>query len=359
MKVYFILPGFIFLLSCKKSNSLNQEATSNKDAGKNNARIASGTLFNMLWNENGVTKRSFLHQNLQNGKDGSPINKPIRELCDLSEADLVGNPPNTWPYQYETTNGYIESPNKTAYSFKLVTEGYQNSEYSNYPGFAIWVQNGSTNSPLEFKLINSAKQLSAQRKLHEVGVIFEHWHDQWNVGRWSFKEQYNVDQLSYIKPKFDVRFDHFDNYQSPNTDTQTAYITADFRIEYWKAGDTIPKRIDLLGVIFSNVGGIKGYDYDGNPNNNIFWQDTSSSNPRVILHGYQLGLDIPNLNAVSSLFTTIEFDYKPLILQYLPAPPSGYTYSDAMIKGFDIYSSTRYADIDFSVKNIYLNSEYN
>lgn len=339
---------------------MNQEATPTRGAGKSNARIASETSFNMLWNDNGVTKRSFIHQNLQNGQDFKI--PAIWELCDLSEANLVGNPHNTWPYRYYTTRGdSIESPDSTkvAPSFKLVTEGYQNSEYNNYPGFAIWVQNGFTNSPLEFKLINSAKQLSGTRKLHEVGVIFEHWHNQWNIPGWSFKEQYNLQQLSTIKPKFDVRLDHFDNYQSPNIDTQTAYITADFRIEYWKDGDTVPRRVDLLGVIFSNSGGTNGYDYDGNPNNNIFWQDTSSNNPRVILHGYQLGLNIPNLTAVSSLFTTIEFDYKPLILQYLPAPPSGYTYSNAMIKGFDIYSSTRYADIDFSVKNIYLNGEYN
>jgi hypothetical protein len=363
MKNLLILFGFIFFLSCKKNGIENQDVNAKRDATQSNARIASGTPFNMLWNDNGVTKRSFIHQNLSldNGQNNTLV-PAVWELCDLSEAHLVGNPFHTWPFRYATTRApgdSIESLYSTevAPSFKLVTEGYQNSEYGIYPGFAVWVQNGFTNSPLEFKIINGAKQLSGGNKLHEIGVVFEHWYNPWDQGRWSFKEQYNLEQLSYIKPKFDIRLDHFNDYQSPELDRQTADITADLRIEYWLNG--VKKRTDLLGVLYSNLGGPTGYDYNDDPNDNVFWRDPNPDNPRVLLHGYQLGLNIPNLTSVSSSFTTIEFDYKPLILQYLPQPPDGCTYANAIIVGFDIYSSTRFADIDFSLKNIYLNSEYN
>jgi hypothetical protein len=361
MKTLFILLGFIFFLSCKKSDTEIQNVRSKTDASQSNARIASGTPFNMLWNGNGVTKRSFIHQNL-GLYNGAYIPLPaVWQLCDLSEAHLVGNPFGVPGYKFATTSGdSIESlyGTKVYPSFKLVTEGYPNSDYGNYPGFAIWVQNGFTNSPLEFKCINSAKQLSGNDKLHEVGLVFEHWRNPWNpAGYYSFTDQYDLNQLSYVKPQFDVRLDHFNNYQSPELDKQTADITADLRIEYWK--DDVKKRTDLLGVIFSNLGGPTGYDFNNDPTDNIFWRDPNPDNPRVLLHGYQLGLNIPNLTTVSSSFTTITFDYKPLILQYLPAPPPGCDYSNAIIVGFDIYSSTRYADIDFSLKNIYLNSEYN
>lgn len=358
MKTLFILLGFIFFLSCKKVGTLNQEVNSKIDVRKSNARIASGTLFNMLWNDNGVTKRSFIHQNLSL-YNGAYIPLPaIWQLCDLSEAHLVGNPFGVPEYRFATTSGdSIESLYGTRVypSFKLVTEGYPNNDYGNYPGFAIWVQNGFTNSPLEFKFINSAKQLSGNDKLHEVGLVFEHWRNPWSpAGYYSFTDQYDLNQLSYVKPQFDVRLDHFNNYQSPELNKQTADITADLRIEYWKDG--VKKRTDLLGVLFSNLGGTNGYDFNGNSNDSIFWQDTSSSYPRILLHGYKLGLNIPNITSVSSSFTTITFDYKPLILKYLPPPPDS---CKAILVGFDIYSSTRYADIDFSLKSIYLNSEYN
>ncbi|NHM07498.1 hypothetical protein G4D82_09725 [Flavobacterium sp. CYK-4] len=357
MKKIILLLNLVLLVSCD-NNISRDEYEKNVNATQN--RLASGIPFNMLWNDNGVTKRSFIHQNLQNGLDDTPNQPAIAALSDLSEADYLGMPYPTYPYHYMTTNGLIQSPNETAFSFKIISEGYKNSQYGgngiNYPGFAVWVQNGFGGTPLEFKLINSAKQLSSDHLLREVAIVFEHWRNQWDLGSWSFKKQYKLNELAYIRPKFDIKTEHFNNYQSPNTlETQT-YLTADLRIEYWKDGTK--RRTDLVGVIFSNKGGANGTDLNGNPNDNIFWQDTNPANPRILLHGYRMGIT-PNLTVYPGNWTTIEFNYKPLIEEYLPAPPKDCTYENAIIVGFDIYSSTRSADIDFSLKNIYLNSEYN
>lgn len=357
MKKIFVFVICFYFFSCENNEKIiiKEQQKFGKDQ-----RVASGVEFNMLWNKEGVTKRSFLHLNLNNGNVDLINNPPLRYLCDLSEADIVGNHHRTWPYVYLTTNGYIQSNDSTAPSFKLVSEGYDNHQFggsgSNYSGFAIWVQNGYTNSPLVFRMINSAKQLSLDKKLREVGIVFEHWYNQFNEGRWSFKDQYYIEELSMIRPKFDIKINHFNNYRSPNTTITTTYLTADLRIEYYNIRNGNKVRTDLIGVIFSNLGGSSnGFDFNGNLNDNVFWEDTNPQNPRVILHGYQLGLGIPNIPIIPNNFTTIEFDYKPLIAQYLPQPPVG---CKGVLVGFDVYSSTRCADIDFSIKNIYLNSKF-
>ncbi|RZL17036.1 MAG: hypothetical protein EOO89_09950 [Pedobacter sp.] len=201
-------------------------------------------------------------------------------------------------------------------------------------------------------MINSAKNLSQNAKLHEVGIQFAHWNNPWpnGQGRWSFREQYKVGDLTSIKPKFDVRLELYDDTNSPNTILPTTYLTADLRLEWHK--NNILVRRDLLGVIFSNP---NNYDMNNNSTDAVFWQDIQPANPRIFLHGSMLNLGIPNLQTISTTnYTTIEFDYMPLIMQYLPGPPEGCTYDDAVIVGLDIYSSTRCADVVFSVKNIYL-----
>ncbi len=365
MKLFFSSLLVIFLYSCTKEMQYHESIV---EVSESKVQTSTAT-FNMLWNKDGVRKRSFIHLNLLHGIGNDNLRPAVWQMSDLSEADSVGNPYNTWPYKYKITpgstytNDSISSPNNTAYSFLLVTEGYQNNQFGVYPGFDVWIQNSYTNQPLEFNIFNNAKQFSEYDSvskaypLHEAGIIFQHWYNQWNEGRWSFTKQFNIGQLQFIKPKFQVRLDDFNNYASPNTTLTTSYLTADLRIEYRRNGNLV--RTDLLGVIFSNLGGINGFDYNGNTNDDIFWEDTNPVNPRVLLHGYQLGLTPSNITAFPSIWTTIEFDYLPLVYTYLPAPPADCTYDDAILVGFDIYSSTRASDIVFSVKDIYLNGKYN
>lgn len=365
MKLFLSCLLVILLYSCTKEIQNHESIT---EVSESKVQTSAAT-FNMLWNKEGVRKRSFIHLNLLHGIGNDNLRPAVWQMSDLSEADSVGNPYNTWPYKYKITpgstytNDSISSPNNTAYSFLLVTEGFQNSQFGVYPGFDVWIQNSYTNQPLEFNIFNNAKQFSEYDSvsnaypLHEAGIIFQHWYNQWNEGRWSFTQQFNIGQLQFIKPKFQIRLDDFNNYASPNTTLTTSYLTADLRIEYRRNGNLV--RTDLLGVIFSNLGGINGFDYNGNTNDDIFWEDTNPVNPRILLHGYQLGLTPSNITAFPSVWTTIEFDYLPLVYTYLPAPPTNCTYDDAILVGFDIYSSTRASDIVFSVKDIYLNGKYN
>lgn len=364
MKLFSLVLLVTLLYSCTKKIR-NDEINAPASYAKNQHNASS---FNMLWNKDGVRKRSFIHLNLLHGIGNDNLRPAVWQMSDLSEADSVGNPYNTWPYKYPVTpgsaylNDSIHSPNNTAYSFLLVTEGYNNNQFGAYPGFDVWIQNSYTNHPLEFNVFNNAKQFSQYDStlnafpLHEAGIIFQHWYNQWDEGRWSFTEQFKIAQLEFIKPRFQVRLDNFNNYASPNTTLTTTYLTADLRIEYRQNNNLI--RTDLLGVIFSNLGGTNGFDYNGDITDDIFWEDKSTDNPRILLHGYQLGLTPSNILTYPSAWTTIEFDYLPLIYEYLPAPPLNCTYDNAILTGFDIYSSTRASDIVFSVKDIYLNGKY-
>jgi hypothetical protein len=122
----------------------------------------------------------------------------------------------------------------------------------------------------------------------------------------------------------------------------TAYITSDFRINYYDADGTWVRN-DLIGVIISNP---NNYDHAGTSSDVFYYK--SSAGTSVLLHANKLG--IPSINTVSSTNTTITFDFLPLIKAYLPPPPAGLTYNDAVVDGWDIYSSTILADLSFYIK---------
>src|SRR5262245_36311494 len=120
MKQLLILSGIAFFFSCKKAEV--RELQSQTEASQRN----DGNIFNMLWNGEGVTKRSFIYQSQHLDMCDTTFYPAVWQLCDLSEAPLAGNPGGTWPYHYETnhpTVPFIEAPNQAAPSFKVNTEG--------------------------------------------------------------------------------------------------------------------------------------------------------------------------------------------------------------------------------------------
>ncbi len=338
------------------------------EAIKTNAKTSNTTLsapVSLLWNDNGVRWRSFMHLPLINGVASTEL--PLYELSDLSQADNIGSPGNVWSppsnspaYSYlvkklETNaNVWINAPHGQYPSFKLVTEGYNNSEYGFYPGYAFWVDwvNGN---PINFTIFNNAKNLSNSDSLHETGLVFEHYHNQWGLANYAFTGQYNLNSFIKIKPSFNAMLvGHARNNGA--SELKTSYLTADLRIEYWKSNASYPTRTDLLGVIFCNP---MNDDLNGNANDAIFWKDWTGNwvnnsvqtSARILLLANKLGL--PSINSLD-VPTEITFDYIPLIQEYLPPPPPGYTYNDAIIVGFDVYSSVRNSDMTFKLWNVNL-----
>ncbi|TGN24562.1 hypothetical protein [Empedobacter tilapiae] len=351
-KILLLLPLLILMISCENQNELDEESINQKT----NTNLRTNNIDNnLLWNDNGITKRSYIHVNHLNMLTHE---KPLQQLSDLSEGDNLGMPTHIWPFKYECSNGnYISSLNESSPSFILITEGYDNINYGKYPGFDIWVQGGWSQNPIDFKIFNNAKALGNKNQLREVGLVFSHWPNNEKKGNHSFKEQFYLGNFNSVFTSFKVKLD--DYYPKSNIEIRPTYITADFRFTYYNS-EGVAVRSDVIGVLFSNP---YNYDFYKNPNDvnhdKIFWKDFDSvidnvPLKRILLDGKMLNINLPNNSIVSSIFNNVNFDYMPLIKKFLPSPPNGLTYNDAVIIGFDIYSSTRDGDVTFSIKDIRL-----
>ena len=90
---------------------------------------------------------------------------------------------------------------------------------------------------------------------------------------------------------------------------------------------------------------------NGNLSDNIFYSNRTSVNGCsnsgvnciVLLHGNKLGYA-----ALNGYYQRWNVEYKTLIAQYLPPPPAN---STSVIASWEIYPSTRGADIELDVKN--------
>ncbi|WP_314241953.1 hypothetical protein [Empedobacter tilapiae] len=247
------------------------------------------------------------------------------------------------------------SQNNSAPSFLLISEGYDNNQHGKYPGFDMWITNGY-GFPIEMKIFNNSKYFVDHNKLREVGIVFNHWFNEYNEGRWAFRDQYKLTDFKEIRSIFDIKLENY-NPHLPNATLQTVVLSADLRINYYnESGKHV--RGDLLSLIFCNP---NNYDINNNPNDSIYWQSWNATNDdlidgvpyrRISIHANKVG--ISNFHNVNQNFNHIDFDFIPLIKTFLPSPPENLTYENAIIVGYDIYSSTRGADISFSVKNINL-----
>lgn len=280
---------------------------------------------NMLWNHQ-LGYRSWVQWN----QDGE---RPAAG-CDMSQGNLTGSPAGS--YQCLMADGsYVKAPNGSQPSVRWVSLNFTNDQYKKYPGYDMWVTGSGYGSPIEFMFANSSKT-STTGGLNEVGFVFEHW--PLNAGKWAFREQFRVGHFSKIMASMQARLKGFS--ASGNATWRTAYVTADFRINYYDADGTWVRN-DLLGVILSNP---NNYDHTGTTSDVYYYK----SGTHVLLHGNKLG--IPTINTPATTDTAISFDYLPLIKTYLPPPPAGLTYNDAVVDGWDVYSSTMLADMSFYLK---------
>lgn len=345
---YTVIPALIFIAfvcGCNSSSAVYGSKTVDRE-------LENSDTIRMLWN-NRLTKKSWIFLNQDTGLI-------FEKASHLEEAHEVGNPGDVWPYKYSCSNGdTISASNKAAPSVKAVSWNYSENQWRKNPGYEISTYRDQSRpiNPIEFLFKNNAKKAVDSDLLREIGLVFDHWPERfrdgsWNDGLWSFRKGYRLTEFSEIRPFLKVKMD---NYSAPilAADGRGAYISVDFRFAYYDEGGKII-RSDLIGVVFANFFNL---DFNLNPDDAIFWQDFISdpTSRRILLSAEKLGFDFLGSSRSDDEYRTITFDYMPLIKKYLPEPPEGYTFDDAIVRGLDIYSGARGTDISFWLKGVQLN----
>lgn len=295
--------------------------------------------FSLLYNPN-PTRRCWQHVQ---GLDGSGYSTPGYSDW-AEECNIDNNPANFCP-------SWIAS-DKSCPSWYIVTWNWTQSYKDQYPGWAHWAI-GGWGSPIELVAQSNAKPLTFEPcKLYETTAIHYAWPDA------SFKRQanwqpYKITSFSAIRWNFIAKLKH---YVGPSNCTSfpSSYVTADFGVRFPNG------TIYIIGVIIFNG---EGNDHNGNPYDNIYWSSWNAANNTcygiskdspnaaclTFLHGNKLGY--PVLDASS--YKSYSFNMRALITggSYLPQPPHGYTWDDAMIQFAEVYASVRGADLGVYVMN--------
>lgn len=358
----------------------------------------------MLWNQ-GITKKawSFWDQGfiLEPGEQitcpGSyQPHKFWKNLSDMTEADLVGNPYSGGDEYKDTfTQEPFDSYKKTNYSFQCVNLGYCPSSIISFTGindeskigfgYKYWDTNPTSKTdPLEFQFFNNSIGAGGTTNPHtikEVGIVLQNWVVQESPlrgGNHCFRENYRVGDFSKIICSFALRLDAFTQSSRSTKDVSNShyegtehdgYITADLRFGYFDRDTGKIKKLGLIGIIISNLCNPDttpyplpaGHQYYYDPYlmyydlRDATYENVPTKNEIVFLD-YRL-LD-PGLFTVSPGFTDFSIDYRGLLDYYSTPPDYEYSTEDAVIMGLDVYSSVRNSNIVFSVKDIKMRGEW-
>jgi hypothetical protein len=222
----------------------------------------------------------------------------------------------------------------------------------------LWI-NGGWGSLIEALAFSNAKQLSrcvpeslCQCQIREVTAISYGWPDA-SFKRPSPGQTYKITSFPSIWWKFSAKLN---NYSGPSncTSTPSSSVNAAFGVSF--PNNTL---YDIEVLIYNG----ENNDLNGNPNDNIYWSNYNSVNQtcngvskdtagvvcETLLHGNKLGFPVLNTSAYQSY----AINMRSLITsgQYLPQPPAGYTWNDAMIRYAEVYVTVRGADLSAYVKN--------
>lgn len=315
-----------------------------------------------------MTKRAWLFEQQDLVGSGN-----YADDSNMSDEIFLGSPTNLWDSEYTDilTGNVFHSRSSTShdYSALMVTRQYTHSDRianniintDNVKGYKFSYSDQyitDINNPLEFNYVNNARTFNNPNELREVGVLFKNWVNYspngLTGGNHSFKRNFTISEFSKIKVGFMAKLNSYTNPINTifNGTVLGGYLTCDFRFSYFDSNGNVVRN-DLLGIVFSNPSNV---DYNNNVNDAIFWYggdnevDGGFPSRRIFLNANKIGYQ--SLTISSTNYKSYTFDYLPLILQYLPAPPDGYTYDDAIITGLDIYSGNRGSNINFSIKNI-------
>ncbi|MCX6011810.1 MAG: IPT/TIG domain-containing protein, partial [Chloroflexi bacterium] len=278
----------------------------------------------------------------------------------LAQAFLVGNPSGLCPQGLQGIN--VEGASNTPAS-NGACESYYNdtrfwwksSEWKQWPGWDVHVAGNGNGTPLELFYANHAYPLSqCTQQSREVGIAFD--------GSSSIKPNMNLGQFKTVTGTFDLNISAQsinptincpNGYEAPfqNVTDPWAYVSGDFRVNYFNPDGTW-----VRGDIFS----VHVYNAQAVANKDIFWQgSTCTVNPSNNQYGCTVMIN-PSAADVSSSaispgggYKTFSINFKELYKKYV-TPPPGFTTDDAVVGGYDVYSSVRGVDMNFSLKNINL-----
>ncbi|MEO1031986.1 MAG: hypothetical protein AAFX55_11310 [Bacteroidota bacterium] len=358
----FWLSIVVLIISCSNNEQdFVDDQLQNSDVLQSSVVEKSGgaTEIDLLW-DIGLNKRSII-------RHSSPDDNYYSIPSDLSEADNVGNPrpPEKQGKVYITEIGPYHSPDSTAASVTFATYQHDEADYGQFPGFDLWFT-GGWGQPANYKFKNNTRLMSTV-KLREVGLVTTHWPEMRKIPLWSFRDEFRLNQFNKIEAKFTTDLEIYREQYVRSL----SYLTCDFRISYRKENYK-NVRVDVIGVVFCNLSTAnnpeedivyKNFPYGDNPVEPIVGSDEEIENYHknvILLDAEEIPeLDYliksePNNGIITAAERTLIYDFKPLIENYLPAPPIGMGYEDAIIVGLDIYSAARGCDITFNVNNVRL-----
>ncbi len=278
----------------------------------------------------------------------------------LAQASLVGNPPGLCPQGLQGTNvdnvTNMPASNGACESYYNDTRfWWKSTDWQKWPGWDVSVSGAGNGTPLELSYANHAYPLSqCTSQVREVGVSFD--------GSSSIRPNTSLGQFKDITGSFDLNISAQNinpalscpsGYEAPfqNVTDPWGYVSGDFRVNYFKPDGTW-----VRGDIFS----VHVYNAQPVANKDIFWQGSSCVvNPAnnqygctVMINPSAAGISFSAISPGSG-YHTFSIDFKGLYEKYV-TPPSGFTADDAVVGGYDVYSSLRGVDMNFSLKNINL-----
>ena len=264
----------------------------------------------------------------------------------LTEAALVGNPSNGCPNGYPGGDGLVApAPNGACASFYTDTRvGWTAADLNTLPGWSIWNLAGGGGVTLERTYLNNAFGKTDKCTLREIGLVYNFWPNDPNNTQFrsdSDGSPFTLGQFKKVIGKFTSKLNSQDAPTCQANPTQK--IEVDFRVQYLsKSGENI--RTDVLGVV---VGGMNGVGIDGQPQlGDIYWEGTLPNGTRIVeLHGTGVGV-----LAVTTSYQDYQIEFKSLYKRYI-TPPQGFNADDAVVMGYDVYSSTQGGNISFTLKS--------
>ncbi|GAB1415428.1 hypothetical protein MASR2M117_08340 [Paludibacter sp.] len=299
----------------------------------------------LIWNQR-LIKKNYTHMNSHDrGRQPS-----LCAVSDMSEL-IPGKPSNVNETYSCLEGGSIAASDRSAPSVHLVSINCDGDEYIyDYPnnrrktGFAFNPKRENPNNPIEFQFVSLASgytKADSINYLREVGLVFSNWGKS-NSGNWAFKRDFTIGEFNKdIQVKFLAKLD----YVNKTSADKNIYITCDLRYVFWNKNNQ-KVRADLVGVFFyENLA-------DPNSTNPIFWSSSAmvgnDPSERRLIRG-----KLNNVTQLGSNWREVTINYGKFI-DMLPQPPDGLSYNDAVISGFDLYSSMRGQDVVFSVKDVRL-----
>lgn len=303
------------------------------------------TSVDLLWNQR-VIKKNYTHMN-SNDRGRQPS---VCAASDLSEL-IPGKPANVNENYPCIEGGRITASDGSAPSVHLVSINCDKHEYiTNYPnnkqktGFGFNPKRANANDPIEFQFVNLASGYNSADSLNylrEVGFVFSNWGKS-NSGNWAFKRDFTIGEFNKnIQLKFFAKLD----YVKKTSSDKNVYITCDLRYVFWDNNNQ-KVRADLVGVLV--------YENLANPNSSdpVYWSSSApvgtDPSERKFIRG-----KLTQIPQLGSEWKEITINYNKFI-EMLPNPPTGLSYDNAVISGFDLYSSMRGQDVVFSVKDVRL-----